>query len=273
MIDGLSIAVEDIRFTYPGGVEAIQGVTLSVSPGEAVAIVGENGAGKTTLVRQFNGLLKPTSGRVLVGEWDTREHSVATLARRVGYAFQNPDEQLFERTVRAEVAFGPKNLGFSSEDILASVHEALERVGLADAADQHPYDLPLSQRRLLALAATLAMQTPIVILDEPTTGQDAPSVARIGGIVDSLRQEGRTVITITHDLDFCAEHFPRVMVMASGRVLVDGPAREVLAQSDTLAEAEVDPPQLVRLARSLKLTNMPLTPEEFVTAWQRSRGE
>jgi energy-coupling factor transport system ATP-binding protein len=152
------------------------------------------------------------------------------------------------------------------------VQHALAQVGLADAANQHPYDLQLSQRRLLALAATLAMQTPIIVLDEPTTGQDAPSIARVGGIVDALREEGRTVIAITHDLDFCAEHFPRVVVMAGGRILADGPSRDVLAQTDTLSQAEVDPPQMVRLAQSLGLKSVPLTPDEFIKAWKAGKA-
>jgi energy-coupling factor transport system ATP-binding protein len=259
----MNIAVERVSFAYPGGVEALRGVSLAIQPGEAVAVVGENGAGKTTLARHLNGLLKPTSGRVLVGDWDTAEHTIAQLSRRVGLVFQNPDDQLFERTVWGEVTFGPRNLGWAAAEIREAVEEALDRVGLIEAADTHPYDLHLAQRRLVALAATLAMHPPVVLLDEPTTGQDAPGVARIGQIVDELHAEGRTVITISHDLDFCAEHFERVVVMAEGRVTADGPAREVLTRRDVLAQAAVEAPQLIRLAAALGWDAAPLTVEEF----------
>jgi energy-coupling factor transport system ATP-binding protein len=259
----MNVEVQNVTFSYPSGVTALRSVSLSVASGEVVAIIGENGAGKTTLVKHINGLLRPAEGEVQVGDWDTRDRTVAQLARRVGYVFQNPDEQLFERTVRAEVAFGPRNLGQSEEEIAANVEAALALVGLEDAAGQHPYDLHISQRKLVALAATLAMQTPVVILDEPTTGQDAVGIEQLGEIVEALKDEGRTVITISHDIDFCAEHFERVVVMSQARILADGPAGEILAQGDVLAEAEVDPPQLVRLAAALGLPGAPRSVDEF----------
>ncbi|MEJ2151154.1 MAG: ABC transporter ATP-binding protein [Chloroflexota bacterium] len=267
----MQIAVEQVSFSYPGGVEALRGVSLTIEAGEAVAIVGENGAGKTTLARHLNGLLKPTSGRVLVGDWDTAEQSIAQMSRRVGLVFQNPDDQLFERTVRAEVTFGPRNLGWQPAEVREAVDEALARVGLSEAADTHPYDLHLAQRKLVALAATLAMHTPVVLLDEPTTGQDAVSVERIGTIVDRLHAEGRTVIAISHDLDFCAEHFERAVVMAEGRVLADGPTRQVFTRGEVLAHAAVEAPQLIRLATALGWEAAPLTVEEFLARLRELR--
>lgn len=269
---GESIRIEQVAFTYPTGVRALRGVSASISPGEAVAIVGENGAGKTTLARHLNGLLHPTSGHVLIGDWDTSKHTVAQLATRVSYSFQNPDDQIFERTVRAEVTFGPRNLGFSADEMESAVQDALSQVGLLSEIDHHPYDLQLSQRKLLTLAATLAMRTPIVILDEPTTGQDAPGVRRIAEIVEHLKAASHTLITITHDLDFAAEHFERVIVMAGGLIIADGPAHDVLAQESTLAAALVDPPQMVRLALALGFDSIPLTPEEFVLALKNKSG-
>ena len=168
----MNINVTDLTFTYPSGVQALQGVTLTIQAGEAVAIVGENGAGKTTLVKHFNGLLRPDGGRVVVGEWDTRQYSVAKLASRVGYVFQNPDDQLFERSVIKEVSFGPRNLGRERRRRLRRRRRHSDRRA-ATRRPTHPYDLHLSQRKLLALAAVLAMRTPVVVLDEPTTGQDA----------------------------------------------------------------------------------------------------
>ncbi len=263
----MNIRVEDVTFSYPSGVLALKGVNLQIASGESVAILGENGAGKTTLVKQINRLLSPSSGSVSVGDWDTREHTVAQLARRVSFVFQNPDEQLFERTVRREVAFGPQNLGRSEEEVEARVQAALEDVGLGDQAEVHPYDLHASQRKLVALAAALAMDAPIMILDEPTTGQDAAGVAQVGAIVESLKAEGRTLITITHDVEFCAGHFERVIVMSEGSILADGPARRVLSQSGTLARAAVEAPQLIRLAQALDLPAAPLKVEDFLEAY------
>src|SRR5690349_16527531 len=140
----MNITIDHLTYRYPSGFQALDDVSLSVSPGESLAIVGENGAGKTTLVRHLNGLLKPSIGSVTIGDWDTRQHSVAALARRVGYVFQNPDDQLFERTVRSEVAFGPKNLGRAQPEIDSVVETSLGKVGLAAVADRHPYDLHIS---------------------------------------------------------------------------------------------------------------------------------
>lgn len=267
----MNLTVEDVSFTYPGGAEALRDVSLDIRPGEAVAIVGENGAGKTTLVKHLNGLLKPTRGRVTVGDWDTREHSVAKLAARVGFVFQNPDDQIIERTVGDEVAFGPRQLGQPPAEALANVTAALEMVGLAAETKTHPYDLTAPQRKLITLASVLAMRTPVVIFDEPTMGQDARGVALIGNIIENLKNEGRIVINITHDIDFCAAHFERVVAMADGRVLADGPAADVLAHADLLATTNVQPPQLIRLAQALGLPAAPLSVDDFIAAL-RERG-
>jgi len=263
----MDINVDSLSFTYPSGVLAIEDVSLQIAFGESVAIVGQNGAGKTTLVKHLNGLLKPSSGMIRVGDWITSDHSVAELAGRVGYVFQNPDDQLFQSTVWSEVIYGPKNLGKTEEQTSKLAHAALLAVGLSASAQKHPYDLFASQRKMVALAAVLAMDTPIIIMDEPTTGQDYSGTQRVGQVVDSLKKQHKTVITITHDIDFCAEHFERVVVMAQGGILIDGAAREVLSQTETIAQSYVEPPQLMRLAEGLSMAAKPLTPEEFVTYW------
>ena len=267
----MDVYVDNISFTYRSGLRALHDVSLRIATGESVAIVGQNGAGKTTLVKHLNGLLQPSAGSVSVGDWDTREHTVAQLAARVGYVFQNPDDQLFQRTVRAEVAFGPRNLGWTLDRTQAQSSAALDTVGLSDAAQRQPYDLSPGQRKRIALASVLAMDTPVVVLDEPTTGQDYAGVELVARIADNLHRQGKTVITITHDIDFCAEHFERVVVMADGQVLCDGPARTVFAQAEALAQADVEPPQLARLAARLGRDDVPLTVEEFVGAIGRRR--
>jgi energy-coupling factor transport system ATP-binding protein len=260
----MNLSVRDIHFTYPAGAYALRGISLEIAAGESVALIGENGAGKTTLAKHLNGLLKPDSGEVWVGDRNTRDHTVAQLAATVGYVFQNPDDQIVERKVRQEVAFGPKHIGQSEEEAAANVAWALETVGLTDEAETHPYDLSVSERKLVTLASVLAMRTPVVLFDEPTMGQDSRSIARVGAAIEALKAEGRTVLTITHDIDFCGEHFERVVVLAQGVVLADGPAAAILGQTEVLASTNVEPPQLVRLGQALGLPGNPLSVAQFV---------
>lgn len=269
----MRIETEDLHFTYPGDVQALQGISLTIEPGQQVVIVGQNGAGKTTLVKHFNGLVKPTQGRVHIGDWDTRQHTIARLARRVGYVFQNPDDQLFSRTVAAEVAVGPRNLDYAPERIEALVQDALELTDLVAEAHKNPYDLPSTQRKLVAMASVLAMDTPIVVLDEPTMGQDAAAVERIGRIVARLAEQGKTVIAITHDVDFAAGHFDRLIALRRGRVLLDGPLRDVITRADELATTAVEPPQITRLGLRLELPEPVIGVDDFLQAYRRRLEE
>ena len=269
----MRIEIQNLEFSYPSGVEALRGLSFTIMPGEKLAIVGQNGAGKTTLVKHFNGLLKPTNGWVLVGDWDTREHTVAKLASRVGYVYQNPDEQLFSRTVEQEVAVGPKNLGYAQERVQALVADALSLTHLVDQRQTNPYDLSPTWRKMVAMASIIAMDTPVIIFDEPTTGQDANSVARIGEIVDVLNRQGKTVITITHDIDFAADHFERLIAMGQGKVLLDSPMLEGIAQEKILAATYVDPPQITRLGMRLGLPKIVKDTQAFLDTYRRTLSE
>lgn len=260
----IDILFDDVHFSYPSGVEAVAGVTLTIRHGERVAIVGQNGAGKTTLVRHLNGIFSPTSGTVTIGDWQTTGRDIAELSSRVGYVFQNPDEQLFARKVVDDVSFGPRNLGFDQQTIDALVRSALDKTGLSAEAETHPHHLSLSERKRVAVAAVLAMDTQIVVLDEPTTGQDERGVRMIADIVAAINQEGRTVIAITHDMDFCAENFDRVVVMAGGEVQADGAPESVFSDSSALELAAVEAPQLARLASALGWSSLPMTVPAFV---------
>lgn len=238
------IDVEDVTFDYPDGTRALAGVDLTIAPGERVAIIGQNGSGKSTLVRQFNGLLRPTTGRVLLDGQPTTGRHVAELARTVGLAFQNPDRQIFASRVRTEVAFGPRNLGLRGGALDRAVAQALAEVGLEGEADANPYDLGYSRRKLLALASILAMRTPIVVLDEPTTGQDARGIDLVQRIVADVGVTGQTVIAITHDMRFASESFERVIVMRAGSVVLDGSPAEVFAEPNwpVLESTYLEPP-------------------------------
>jgi len=262
-----SVEFEAVSFAYPDGTRALREVSLLVDPGESVAIVGQNGSGKSTLVRHLNGLLRPSTGRVLLGGRDIRPVHVARLAGLVGLAFQNPDRQLFAGRVAAEVAFGPRNLGVRAPEVDERVKAALEEVGLDRASAANPYDLGYSRRKLLALASILAMRTPILILDEPTTGQDAAGVARVRQVVARAAGEGRTVIAISHDMRFVAESFRRVVVMRDGRVALDG-APDVVFDEPAWAQlraANLEPPLPAVVGARLDLGSTP-TEESLVAA-------
>ncbi len=262
------IEVEAASFAYPSGVQALRGINLSVGRGEQVALIGENGAGKTTLAKHFNSLLRPTAGRVLVRGRNTRMETVAQMARLVGYVFQNPDEQLFQNRVFDEVAFGPKNLQKCHHEIETAVRAALEQVGLADKAEAHPFDLLPSERKMLGLASVLSMQTPVLVLDEPTMGLDRFGVSRLSSILEKSRAAGRTMVVISHDLDFCAEHLDRFIVMADGRILGEGSGGQVFRQMDLLREAGLEAPQLVRLADGVGLGSVPLSVDAFLSDYE-----
>src|SRR5581483_11930107 len=174
------IQVQDVWFTYPGGVQALRGVNLQVSAGERLALLGRNGSGKTTLAKHLNGLLVPTRGRVLVAGVETVGQDVGRLAALVGYVFQNPDHQLFSRSVREELAFGPRNLGLPPGEVARRVEAALRQFGLEEAADTPPAILGFAERRLVAVASVVAMRPAALVLDEPFAGLSWPSVVRLG---------------------------------------------------------------------------------------------
>lgn len=249
----MKIDIQDLHFQYPSGIDALNGINLTIEPGEQVGIIGQNGSGKTTLVKHLNGLLKPTRGKVVIGNWDTQQHTVARMASRVGYVFQNPDEQLFTKSVQEEVSFGPKNLGYDENQRKELVDEALRITQLQDKRDINPYDLSPTWRKMVTLASIIAMDTPIIVFDEPTTGQDAISISRIAHVVRTLKEQQKTLITITHDIDFCARNFERVIALADGQVLLDGPKDEVFSQAKILEKTYVDPPQITRLGVELGL--------------------
>ena len=253
MLDGqAAIQISDLVFRYvPAGPEVLRGVNVRVDAGEFIALIGQNGAGKTTLAKHFNGLLKPSSGTVRVLGRDTRSAPVADLARTVGYVYQNPDHQIFAQRVRAEAAFGPRNLGLGQAEVDRRVDEALALVGLEDLAEEFAFSLGRGQRQKLAVASVLAMEPPILVVDEPTTGLDQAGSRGILDLLSRWNANGRTIITITHDMTLVAERVPRTIVVNDGRILADGPTREVLSDTALLRAAYLRPPQATRIAQRL----------------------
>ncbi|MDG6988058.1 MAG: ABC transporter ATP-binding protein [Nitrososphaerota archaeon] len=239
------IRFDDVTFVHQNGVRALDGVTLEVGAGETVAIVGENGAGKTTLVKHVTGLLKPASGRVLVDGADTRSSSTAQLSRKVGVAFQNPDHQLFSETVEEEMSFALRNFGFSPDLVENRVSWGLELFGLEEYRKSSPLVLSGGEKKRLTLACILAWDPQVVILDEPTVGQDSIQKEKLAGTIRMLRSTGKTVVVVSHDIEFLWPIQPRVVVMKGGKVVGDGPASEVMQDRGLLESARVAQPQLV----------------------------
>ncbi len=246
------IEFTDVSFVHQTGVRALDGVSLSIDKGELVGIVGENGAGKTTLVRHINGLLKPLRGSVVVEGQDTRHVSTASLARKVGIAFQNPDHQLFSDSVEKEVSFALKNLGFEQSSIDERVEWALSFFDLLAYRRSSPLILSGGEKKRLTLASILAWDPEIVILDEPTVGQDAVQKEKLSETARSLHSSGKTVILVSHDVEFLWSLQPRVVVMRQGKVVGDGPSSQVMLDRDLLTGARVVQPQLVRLYENLR---------------------
>ncbi len=249
-----SFRASDIRFSYVNGTEILHGLQLQLDQ-RPTAIIGQNGAGKTTLVRILKGLLKPDSGELLFRGERMDQKTVAELASQVGYVFQNPDDQIFKYKVLEEVMFGPLNIGMSPQEAEKSARQALQMVGLEDAASENPYDLELSDRKLIAIASVLAMNTDVIILDEPTIAQSWNGRERIRKIIRQAAENGKLVIAILHDMEFVANAFERVIVMAHGEILADGTPDEVFRNKPVLEKAALTAPPLWALMDALEASS------------------
>ncbi len=243
-----AVSLRDVRFRFdPGAPPALDGVRLAVARGEVLGIGGRNGSGKTTLARIVAGLLRPQAGTVVVDGVETAGHGVRELASHVAFAFQNPGHQLFASTVRAELAFGPRNLGVAPVEVDARVGAVAAELGLEDVLDAHPRRLGLAQRKLVSIGSVVTMRTPVLVLDEPTTGQDHRTVAVLAGLLGRLRAAGTTVLVVAHDTAFLAEVAERLVVLDAGRVIGDAPPRAVFADASLMARARLVAPQVTRL--------------------------
>ena len=258
------ISIQNVNFHYQDGPEVLRGVSLDIKDGEFVAIMGENGAGKTTLVKMFNGLLKPTAGTVEVDGVQTKEKSVAQLSRNVGLIFQNPDNQLFAETVTQELGFSLKNFGFADDVIQKRVESFLHVLDLERYATSSPFVLSGGERKRVALAAILVWDPKHVIMDEPTIGQDYLQKERLRNFIMQLVSQGKTVIVVTHDVEFVAECKPRVILLSRGRIIGDGPATRILTDTKLADEASLTLPQIATLMNSL--TDLG-TPQEIVDVY------
>jgi cobalt/nickel transport system ATP-binding protein len=231
--------VRGLAYAYPDGHQALFGVDLHVHAGERVALLGPNGAGKTTLVLHLNGILHAGAGTVEISGLPVAKPNLKEIRRRVGIVFQDPDDQLFMGSVRADVAFGPANLGISGAELEARVMTALEQVGMAEYADRPPHHLSFGQRRRVAVATVLAMQPEILVLDEPSSNLDPASRRELADILRSLDV---TVLMVTHDLPYALELCPRSVVLSDGHVVADGPTYDVLTDAELMRAHRLELP-------------------------------
>ena len=273
------ISIQNVTFHYPDGPDVLQGANLEIQDGEFVAIMGENGAGKTTLVKMFNGLLKPDKGTITVDGIDTRKKSVAQLSRDVGLIFQNPDNQLFAETVAHELAFSLRNFGFSEDVIEKRVTSVLNTLDLERYEKSSPFVLSGGERKRVALAAILVWDPKHVIMDEPTIGQDYLQKDRLRNFIMQLVSQGKTVVIVTHDVEFVAECKPRVVLLSHGKVIGDGSATAILTNSSLVQQASLVLPQISTLMKNLSDLGAPsdiidaYSAKDFVVSRMREKVE
>ncbi len=253
------LSVDDVFLTYPDGSEALRGVSLTIEPGEYLALIGQNGSGKTTLARLLNGLLRPSAGSVLLEGTNTDRFSVAQLSRTVGFVFQNPDHQLFAESVELELRYGLINYGIPPGEHEDRITHALRVCGIERLRDEHPLFTSRGERQLIAIASVIALDPPVVIFDEPTTGLDERYHALLAELLDGLHSAGRTIVAISHDMRLVCEHAQRTVVLHRGRILMDASTRTVFDQVDLLRTTQISPPQITQLSHRL-------APEGIATA-------
>ena len=251
------IEVENVSFAYPNNVKALKDVSLLINDGEFVAIMGQNGAGKTTLVKHFNGLLKPSKGIVRIDHVETTKTSVAALAKDSGFVFQNPDHQLFSETVEEEIAFALKNFGFKKDIIEKRITWALNLLGLSQYRKTSPFLLSGGERKRVALASVLAWNPKTLILDEPTIGQDHRQKENLRQFIIQMQTQKKTVVIVTHDVEFVAECNPRVLLMKDGTIVADGEGKEILTNPEILNQSSIVLPQIAQIFHSLSSYGLP----------------
>ena len=258
------ISLKNVSFKYPMGVQAVKNVSFDIYPGEAVALLGHNGAGKSTLALLMLGILKPTEGDVLINGKNTKKITVAQNARNIGLVMQNPDHMLFQRTVELELEFGPKNLGYGPEKVKELVANALEITNLRRYRNWPPMALSLGQRKRVGLASVLAMDSKILLLDEPTAGQDWRHTKLFMTFIDKLLAKKYTLILITHDMNLALEFTNRAIVMAHGEKIAEGLTRDILAHEEIINQARLKPSTLITLSRRLNMSQYALKIDDFV---------
>jgi energy-coupling factor transport system ATP-binding protein len=262
----MAIELKNVSFSYPNGYLANENLSLVINDGERAAIVGQNGAGKTTAVKLMNGLNRPTEGDIIINGSSIAKKTCAQISSDVGYVFQNPDDQIFNSTVRAEVEYMPRYNKFDDAEIKRRCDKAIRLTCIEDYMKMNPLDIPYPIRKFVAIAAIIATEPKYLILDEPTAGQDKRGIQILEDLMEELEKEGVSVISITHDMEFVARNFSRIVVMAHKNIIADGTAREIFWNTETVKVSGIKKPQLAQVAEQLRLSGDVLFGDELTKA-------
>jgi energy-coupling factor transport system ATP-binding protein len=264
------VVCQDLWHIYKGGVVALREANLTINRGEIIGIIGQNGSGKTTLVKHFNGLLKPTRGKVLIKGQDTAPLKIQELATSVGYVFQNPNHQLFAKTVQDELDFGPRNLGVPPEEVIERREKAIEFFNLQALRELHPYRIGFPLRKLVGMASIYTMHPDVFVLDEPTTGQDNVTTQIVYRLIENLRDEGATIVCVAHDMILLAEVVERMVVLRDSYIIADTTPKSVFANRELMESTHLTPPQVseltLRLTEQHKLDSVSLNIDDALTS-------
>jgi len=262
------IETKNLTFSYQEKMNVLSGINLKIYAGEFVALIGKNGAGKTTFSKHLNGLLRPKVGQVFINSRNIYSTTTSQLSKEVGYVFQNPDHQIFSASVYDEIEFGLKKMNLSETDKSQRISEALSQVGLEGFQDRHPFTLGKGERQKLAFATVVAMKPKILIIDEPTTGQDLDGINKMMAMLKELYLSGYTIIMITHNMDIAAKYADRIIVFSNGKIVKDGPPNVVFYDFEILKSASISPPLCASFANQLRESgykNYPVTSNEFIS--------
>lgn len=252
------LSIQNLTYIYPNGREALTDINIDIQKNEFLAIIGQNGAGKSTLMKNITGLIRPTKGRILMNGNDMIDTPVAEISKKIGFVLQNPDRQLFCNTVEEEVAYGLKNAGMDEGEIKNLVDEALNAVGLLDKKEIYPPALSKGDRAKTVIASVIAMRPEIIILDEPTNGQDNRGCYQIMDIARKLHEMGHTIIFVTHSMPLVADYAKRAIVMIKKKIMMDDTPEQVFARPDELEATHISPPQVAQLSNLLIREKIPL---------------
>lgn len=267
----MRIELKQMHYVYPTGEEALKEIDLVIEGSDPVAIIGQNGAGKTTIVKHFNGILRPTSGEVLINNESIEKRSTAQWSKEVGYVFQNPDDQLFLESVRKEFEFGPQKIRMPKKEIEERLKWVAELTGLSDKLGTHPFDLTSTEKKFCTIGAVIMMNPNVLVFDEPTCGQDVEGNLRLKSIIQKLWEDGKICVAISHDMKFVVENFKRVIVMCKGRVLLDDDTEKVFSQPERLKESFVSPPPITKVAQGAGLHKTVFTTEAFISTFEEEK--
>jgi len=257
------IMVHDVDYVYSNGTIALKQVSLNIKKGEFIAIMGQNGAGKTTLIRTFNGLIRPTKGSIYLEGENIDSKTIATISKKVGVIFQNPMHQLFSNTLEDEIKFSLKSLNLDKEEIQIKVDQILKEFDLEKYRKRSPLNLSGGESKKLAIASIICRDPDILVFDEPTLGQDAKEINFFLGLIKNELKRGKTIIMVTHNIEFTIEHAPRIILMGGGQIIADGPTQSIFTNEFLISKSSLIMPQIYLFKKELQKIGITI-PKEVI---------